>query len=876
MIGETLAHYRVEEKLGAGGMGEVYRAADTKLHRDVAIKVLPPEFSGDPERIARFEREAQVLASLNHPNIAAIYGLEESGDLHYLVLEYVPGETLAGPLPAGEALRIAHQITDALEAAHEKGIMHRDLKPANIKVTPEGKVKVLDFGLAKAFAGDPARQDPSQSPTMSASPTRVGVIMGTAAYMSPEQASARPLDRRTDIWSFGCVLYELLSGRQAFGCQTLSDTLSAVLSREPDWTRLPASAPPGVERLLRRCLQKDPSRRLRDIGDAWSETEQEPVAGPRGAPRWRTALPWALAAMLAAVTIWSLTRAPAPAPRPVATLVMPLAQSLVTSGGGGPLAFSPDGRRLVYIGGSGESHQLFLRELNRLEATPLTGTDGAGHPFFSPDGQWIGFFAQGRLKKISVSGGAALPICDVSDDRGASWGSDGTIVFSPGFNSGLSKVPAAGGSPQVVTKPDFASGEISHRWPHVLPGGKAVLFTIKTAGITSFDDARIAVQRLDSGERRILVEGGTDGRYVPGGHLVYIREGKLLAARFDLARLQVTGPPVAVLDGVMPADTGGIAYFTFSQDGSLAYATGSGALGDSLAWVDRQGASRPLPAPPREYLDLRFSPDGRRLVLAITAPNDDIWTYDLERDSLTRLTFANGNSRFPIWTPDGKRVTYGSEQPGRALNLFWKPADGSGAEERLAESEFRQYPTSWSPDGRVLAFSQRHPKTGGDVWLLSMEDKRAARPLLNSPYNESEARFSPDGRWLAYVSDETGRSEVYVRPFPAGGGKSQVSTDGGAEPVWAPNGRELFYRNGDRVMAVAVAAQPSFSAARPAELFVRKGFSAPPGWESAAYDVAPDGRSFLMIKPSEYRGPRQLSVVLNWFGELKQRASAAR
>ncbi|HYV29550.1 MAG TPA: protein kinase, partial [Candidatus Binatia bacterium] len=693
--------------------------------------------------------------SLNHPNIASIYGLEESGGVRALVMELVEGPTLAeriatrargdsagaglapparaqqaAPLPLDEALGIAKQIAEALEAAHERGIVHRDLKPANIKVTEEGTVKVLDFGLAKAFnpQDSAANLNETNSPTLSMAATQAGVILGTAAYMSPEQARGKPVDKRTDIWSFGCVLYETLTGRQAFAAETVSDTIAAILGRDPDWQALPAETPANIRVLLRRCLQKDFTRRLRDIGDARIEIEEAldpsraiPVIGavlaePRAARR-RRAITWSLAALAAlsiGALVWSLLRATAPPTRPIVRLSVALPPSDRLALGLTPVvALSPDGSRLVYVANHSGAQQLYVRPIDRLEATAIPGTEGAESPFFSPDGQWLGFFAEGKLKKVSLSGGAPLTLCSAPLNRGASWGPDDNIILTLSFGvSGLFQVSAAGGTPKPLTIPDGKKGEGSHRWPEILPGGKAVLFTNWGGG--SFDDARIAVQSLETGERRTLLEGGTYARYVPSGHLVYARARGLLAVPFDLKRLEVTGAPVSILEGVSMSSTGA-AQFSFSGDGSLAYVSGGLGIGErTLLWVDRKGAAQPIPAPSRGYISPRLSPDGQRLAVGIqTTTHSGVWLYDLARGTLTRLA-ETALVPFPFWTPDGKGLTVNLAQQG-PLNLFWMAADGGAVVERLTTSEGFQVPGSWSPNGEVLAFSEMDPTTGWDI-----------------------------------------------------------------------------------------------------------------------------------------------------------------
>ena len=887
MTGQTLLHYNILEKLGAGGMGEVYRAQDTKLGRGVAIKVLPQAFARDPERLARLEREARVLASLNHPNIAAIYGFEQDNGVHYLVLELVPGPTLAqrGRLEVAEALRVAGQIAEAFEAAQEKGVVHRDLKPANVKVTPEGKVKVLDFGLAKAFSDAPSETDPTGSPTVSALATRAGLILGTASYMSPEQARGKPLDKRTDIWSFGCVLYEALTGKQAFGGETVSHIIVAILEREPDWAALPAGVPAKVRELLRRCLQKDLARRLRDIGDARWELEeavpgvlQSPTPVPYSRARLR-ALPWALAGMMAVVAALALWAPwlPPPALPAVKRFVVPVASGdTLPAVRPALLALSPDGQRLVYTAGRAGRSQLFLRPMDQLEASPITGTEDGSGPFFSPDGEWVGFFTRDKLKKVSLRGGAPLVVCDAMSRRGASWGPDNTIVLASGAGP-LMRVSADGGALQPFTTLDTNTGETEHRWPEILPDGKAVVFNIATAADPNASS--IAVRRLDTSEQKLLPEAGLSPRYVPPragsgktGHLVFVRAGSLMAAPFDSGRLELTGRPFLVMQGVAVSFTGS-AHFSISHEGSLVYLPGGPGGGPTLGtgeliWVDRQGAAQPVSRNRQVYAVHSLSPDGRRVAVSIMAGGaTDVWVLDVARDTLTRLTLEGGVNGSPLWTPDGKRVTYYASRQGPP-SLYWRPADGSGPEERLTSPGGSQRPNSWSPDAKVLAFDQDGQGTGRDLWLLPTDSERKPRPFLQTKFDERMARFSPDGRWLAYAANDSGRFEVYVQPFPGPGAKSQVSTDGGDEPVWSRNGRELFYRNGDKILAVYVKTAPAFTAGTPRALFQGQ-YSTFPG--RASYDVSADGRRFLMTRSTEQQSaPAQsLHVVLNWLEARK-------
>jgi eukaryotic-like serine/threonine-protein kinase len=967
--GTKLGQYEIRALIGAGGMGEVYRAHDTKLDRDVAIKVLPEAFARDPERVARFRREAKLLASLNHPNIATIHGLEEADGAHFLVMELVEGETLAEllnqgperqrrvtlsgeaePLPGGrgsdsglaieDALAITTQICDALEHAHERGVIHRDLKPANVKLTSDGNVKVLDFGLAKAFAGDGTAGDSpkpvydSNSPTVSRlpaqlspefSPTIPGTIMGTAAYMSPEQARGKVVDKRTDIWALGCVLYELLTGEGAFyrsdPCRdreqadtfprakgplphgrgsdgaiadaqpdTVQDILARVLKSEPDWTALPAATPPGIRTLLRRCLDKDRARRYHDAADVRIQIEESLAsaalpapasAAVQAQPTWRRALPWATAALLSLLVgaaAWTLKPAPPTAPGLVSRFVitLPAGESLEEGWGLSPLALSPDGTQFVYSATVGGHQQFHLRSMGSLESKPIPGTEAANiNPFFSPDGQWLGFAAGGALKKISISGGEPVTLCDcVPNLRGAAWGPNNTIVFAPSTTSAIWQVSASGGTPQVLTTLDSANGEESHRWPELLPGGNALLFTVGREG--GWADAEIVVQRLDTSERRVLVRGGTYAHYLPTGHLVYLRQGSLMAIPFDLARLDVSGTAVPVLEGISQNPSSGAPRMSISSNGSLAYlpATfGENLDAATLVWVDRKGIVQPLKAPPHPYLFARLSPDGRRVAVGISAPNSNIWVFDNSGESLTRLTFEGSNA-FSVWAAGGSRILYGSHRAG-PRNLFWKASDGSGVEERLTTSRHSQNATSTSPDGKLLTLTELDPDTGGgDIWVLPLEGDRKPQPFLKTPAFEGGATFSPDGRWLAYTSNESGNYEVYVQPFPATGAKWQVSSGGGSLPVWARNGRELFFldNNQRKLLATEISTQPAFSASKPRELFEFQRVTgiAPPSY--AIYDVSPDGERFLVAQHNEPPPePTPIHVVLNWFEELKQK-----
>jgi Tol biopolymer transport system component len=902
--GAKFGPYEVLGPLGAGGMGEVYRAHDPKLKRDVAIKVMPESFARDEERMRRFEREAQVLASLNHPHIAAIYGLEEADGVRALVLELVEGPTLAeriarGPVPLEEAVRIAVQIAHGLEMAHEKAIIHRDLKPANLKLTRDGDVKILDFGLAKALDVESSAVDNTSSPTLSRAATNAGVLLGTAAYMSPEQAKGKPADRRADVWAFGVVLYEMLAGGRAFAGEDVSETLAFVLTREPDWSALPEGLPSWVRGLLGRCLTKDPKKRLQAIGEARiameSATEGAPeatVARPRSAsPLWPALVGVGGLALGVGATLLAIWPRPAPPPSPLVRLSAELGAgaSLVYVLGLRVLALSPDGAELAFVGLKDPRAlpQLYLRRLEELKASPLSGTEGARNPFFSPDGQWIAFFVDGNLKKISVTGGAAITLCEARDDRGGTWGEDGTIIFSQGrgngsSDGGLSRVSSAGGAPEVLTNPDASAGEIGHYWPQVLPGGKAVLYT--TAPVTgTYQDTTIVSQPLPSGPKQILLRGGYHGRYLPSGHLVYMREGTLFAVAFDVGRMQVTGPRAPAVEGVTSSASHGGAQFAASDRGTLAYVPGENRdAAFSIEWVDSAGRMGPLRATPGDYADLRFSPDGHRLALDIRDRDQrDVWVYDWERGALSRLTFDPTNDTRPVWTPDGRRIAFSSERAEKGIrNLYWQRADGTGEAERITVSNNHQWPGSWHPSGKFLAFSEIvRPKSSPDIMILPMEGSEASgwkpgKPtvFLNSPSVQNTPEFSPDGRWLAYMSNESGRFEVYVRPFPGPGGRWQVSTEGGKYPMWSRSHPEIFYSALDQRIMVAPYTLDgnSFRAEKPRR-WSEGLFTGRP--TSFFFDLHPDGKRFALIKATE--GPPEVQpdkvvFILNFFDYLRR------
>jgi serine/threonine-protein kinase len=924
LAGQRIGPYQLALKIGAGGMGEVYRARDTTLNRDVAIKVLLPAVANNPDRLARFSREAQLLAALNHPHIAQIHGLENSGRLYALVMELVEGPTLAdriarGAIPLDEALPLAKQIAEAIEAAHERGIVHRDLKPGNIKIRDDGTVKVLDFGLAKAL--DPTSGtgvDAMTSPAAGAPATAAHVILGSAAYMSPEQARGRPADKRADIWAFGVVVFEMLAGQRLFTGETISDTLASVLTTDPNWRTLPAAVPPSLRRLLRWCLEKDPKRRLQAIGDARVQLDDLLAGVPEDTIATRPPIPrrrmigvgggmFTAGAVIAALFTWALTQ-PAPAKlQPVRfAIVPPAAQPLKIYGGARNLAVSPNGSSLVYTSSVSGENRLMLRAIEQLDAVPVGGITGVNGPFFSPDGRWIGFFSGtlgGELMRVSITGGAPVSVGRTSgNSAGASWGPDDTIVFATvpsGPNAGLLRVPAAGGEPAILTTPDAAHGEVSHLFPSVLPGGRAVLFTITSRG--PVENAQVAVLDLATGQRKALIRGGSQAEYVDPsqgsaqeGYLVYAVAGTLRAVRFDPVKLEVLSDPVVVLESVKTL-WNGAAEFSVSRQGTLVYVPGGGptATTRSLVWVDRQGREEPVGAPPREYLMPRLSPDGTRVAVSIEDQDQDLWIWNLARRTLTRLTDAPGRDWYPVWTPDGRRIVFSSERARDGNSLFWQAADNTGTAEQLTTSlagALGQGPASISSDGTRLIVNVNMPKTGWDLRVLRLNglsgpsvatpspplapSSPPTDPLVHTTATEGRAELSPDGRWLAYQSDESGRNQIWVRPFPnVDGGQWQVSANGGIAPVWARNGRELFYLDGtNAVTSVPIRTAPTFSAGAPTKLFDGR-YVGGPFWRT--YDVSRDGQRFLMIKDSataeQPSTPTSVVVVLNWFEELKRR-----
>ncbi len=922
LIGTTLGHYAIESLLGAGGMGTVYRARDTKLGRGVAIKVLPDEFAFDPERVARFEREAKVLASLNHPHIAALHGMDQADGRTFLIMELVEGETLAerlrrGPLAVEEALRIAGEMAEGLEAAHEIGVVHRDLKPANVKITPDENVKVLDFGLAKAMeAGGPGRArlrgdaasagqaggdaGLTHSPTLSMMATQAGMILGTAAYMSPEQAKGMPADHRADVFSFGVVLYEMLIGRQPFQGETAPEVLASVLIREADVTALPSGLNPRLSDLLRRCLDKNPKRRWQAIGDLRVELEAI-AAAPRALPAvpaagvalqqplWRRAIPIAVAAVVFAVlgggaVAWRMRTPPAPAAIVKFPLILPQDQTLTRAPS---IALSADGARIAYVA----NQQIYLRSMGDMESHPIPGTNlDAFRPFFSPDGQWVGFysFQDSTLKKIAVTGGSAVTLYKASSINiyGASWYGDQIVLADPA--KGIMRVSDAGGEPTVLAEvkpPDVPEG------PQMLDDDTLLFTTTAESGATRWDKGQIVVQSLRSGARKVVFRGGT-GRYVPTGHLVYALGSTLLALPFDVKSREVRGGPVPVVEGVRrgvsPANQSGIAGFAVSASGALVYVPGGAAdasVPRTLTLVDRSGKAEPLALPAQPYQHPRISPDGQQLVVATDDGKDAVvWVADLRTGgTLRRLTFGGRNLN-PIWTPDSRSITFQSDREGDRGSIFQQLADGSRAAERLTKAEqgTAHAPESWSPDGKTLTLRIGSPATTS-VWTMAAGDKAPKRFDETITANHFNSSFSPDGRWLAYTSTELNAvPRVFVQPFPRTGAKYQLptDTDRGASPRWSSDGRQIFYDGGTsgRVMVLDVGTAPSFTFGRSTPIQT-PGIDKPSSnWRP--YDVTPDGKKLLVvtIPQSDARGaaPRtEINVVLNWLEELKARVPTA-
>jgi len=905
--GARLGHYEITAKLGEGGMGEVWRAKDSQLGREVALKVLPDEFTADAERAARFEREAKVLASLNHPNIAQIYGLEASGDRRALVMELVEGPTLAdrlqqGALPLDEALAVARQIAEALEEAHEKGIVHRDLKPQNVKASVAGKVKVLDFGLAKAMdpqgsaSGAPSASRLAASPTLTLGATVQGMILGTAAYMAPEQARGTGVDARADIWAFGVVLYEMLTGRTTFAAETVPDTLAAVLTREIDWGALPATTPPAIRRLLRRCLERKPKNRLHHIADARivldeviagvSEPAAVPIAAspPAAAAKPRAAWLWpvvAAAMLVVGLVAGRLLLAPdgdGAAGELEVALALPAGWAPSTTDVV-ELAISPDGRRqaVTVLDGEGES-RLLLRDLDQAEPRLLPGTEGARSPFFSPDGESLGYLVGSELRRLALAGGTALRVAEIAtavSSRGVAWGRDGYIYFLPNTALGVQRVRENGGTVEAVTQLDATRNERTHRWPAVLPDASAVIFTSDTSATTEYyDDARIEAVRLASGERTVLVEGSSQARFLPPDRLVYARQGTLFAVAFDPRRLVTSGPPVVVAQNVATDVSSGAVHFAVSERGDLAWVPGEVAGGVvELVWVRPDGAEQATGLRAGQYTQLALSPDGGRVAVADAAGSSlSIWVGDLARRSLSRLTFE-GAASDPVWSADGQRLVHLSVPTATASpTIVWKPADGSSAAEDLYGTGSQSFPTSFSPDGKWLLVERQVTGSQADLWLVPVDGKSQPRAFFESPFDELHAEFSPDGRWVAYCSMESGQPEIYLRPFPSGAGKWQVSTAGGFEPHWSGDGKTLHFRGLTGIFRVALELAGGVRLGQP-ELLTS---TVARGTIGKTYDVAPDGSVLLARRPAANLRSQQVNLSLGWRAKVERLLSPKR
>ena len=935
--GNRLGHYLISTPLGAGGMGEVYRARDSRLDREVAIKVLPEDLAADPERLARFDREAKVLASLNHPNIAHLYGLEtspvipseaesrvegparlaslsqgkpgrESGvstsshhpdpspqgagvplaqdasrAVTFLVMELVEGEDLEqridkGPIPIKEATGIGRQIAEGLEAAHTKGVVHRDLKPGNIRISADGTVKILDFGLAKAWEPPPDDRDLDESPTITADMTRAGTLLGTAPYMSPEQARGQVVDRRADIWAFGCVLYEMLTGRRAFVGGTATEILARILERDPEWEALPADVPTPLRRLVERCLEKDPKRRLRDAGDlalALEDVDLEPPPAavfdntPHVNPAKMMA-PWLVAAVAAAAAIIAWIGRPPPA-QPEAAPTLRFSQSSpapldISQVGhsGSAVAISPDGHVVVWVGVTEAGTQLFSRLLDEDETHPIAHTEEALSPFFSPDGEWIGFWANGRLQKVSVRGGVPQTICETSHVHGASWG-DGIIVMGAVGDGTLWRVNPGGGPVERVEEADGRI--IQGEYPKLLPDSRAVL--VSQQGRNTVD-----LLSLDTGEVTTIVSEGSNARYLRSGHLVWTHQDNLLAAPFDLSTRMITGEAHTVIEGVLTeAYVGMLSHYAVSDEGTLVYLPGTiDQAGARPTWVTLDGATEALPIPADTYLSPRISPDGLRLLLSRQSKTRTIWLAEPGRGVMRPITDDGGNDYWAIWTPDGTKMIFNSGRPETAANLWVQSIDHSSSPTRLTTAPMHQPPADITRDGRIVVFGSAIAATDDvDIHLLHLDGEPTTAPLLETDADEVQPKLSPDDRWLAYASDLTGRFEVYVQRFPDLGSTVRVSPNGGQEPLWSPSGDRLYYRslNGRQTFAVEVVSGDPLQFGQENLLFESRLISPGIRW-GRKWDLHPDGDRFLMLQAESSQSAEEIRVVVNWFTELER------
>jgi serine/threonine-protein kinase len=893
MTGKTVSHYKILEKLGEGGMGVVYKAEDTKLKRTVALKFLTPQALGGEEEKSRFVHEAQAAASLNHPNICTVYEIDESEGQTFIAMEYVDGRSLkakieSGPLKLSEATDIAVRIAQGLKEAHERGIVHRDIKPANIMLTGTGEPKIMDFGLAKS-------RDRTQV-------TKAGTTLGTVAYMSPEQARGERVDRRTDIWSLGVLLYEMISGRLPFKGDYEPAVVYSILNEEPEpLTAVRTGVPVELERVTAKLLAKDSAARYQHVdevpvdlgridlsgssismlgastpGGNAAGASADPAAGrrrvaPEGTYARSRVVPWSLAlvlmgaaAIVGGLTVGFLMRTPPAREHPPARFAMTFPETVPLDLEYPVVCVSPDGRRLIYVGDTGPTTQLFLRELDDISVKALPGTKDADEAFFSPDGNWIGFFAGGELKKLYLDGGKPITLCKAQEGAGGSWGPDDTIFFSPAWSEGIWSISAEGGDPVEVTMPGQGSEGYGHWWPEVLPGGDAVLFTKWN---TTINDSEVALLSRKTGDWRTLVKGGTYGRYSPTGHLLYAQSGALVAVPFDPEKLEVGRERVPVLEDLKHDPSSGHAAYSLSCNGVLAYVPGSEWLAQRrLVWVDREGETAPLPLSPGAYQEPRLSPDGLRLAFSKTEGGvTNLWMYEFSSGAARQLTFDSYNVG-PVWTPDGEGLTFTSSRLG-PYSIFQMPSDRSAPEEVLIAESIDRAAMCWGPEGEVLLFTAIDPNTGTDIWCFSTKGENGARPLLTEDFDEYDPVFHPKGKWFAYASNESGRREVSVRPFPGLGAAIPISTGGGRNPLWSRDGGELFYHDGDRVMAVEVETEPEFSAGPPRVLF--RGEYYVERSVGAGYDVSADGR-FLMVENPEGEASDRLVVHLNWFEELNR------
>jgi serine/threonine protein kinase len=886
--GRHLGQFRVEALLGSGGMGDVYRAQDTKLERAVAIKVLPEEFARDPRRLARFEREAKILASLSHPHIAHIHGLEEAEGVHALVMELVDGETLAQRLSRGrivteEALPLARQIAQALEAAHDKGIVHRDLKPANVMITHDEVVKVLDFGIAKLRAADAGDGEAAGPKTIDAPAapafevTRDGALVGTAPYVSPEQARGKGVDERSDVWAFGCVLFEMLTGRPAFAGDTVADTIAATNRRDPDWAALPADTPPEVQRLLRRCLQKDPKRRLHHMADARIELEDAsvmPVEGS-GPPTGRSVL---TPALLVAVTLgvggvlgWfvkSVVSSDGQSAGAAQVGRSEIRLDLATTSTSDPfsLAISPDGRSIVFESGAGGRSRLSLRTLDAGSERPLAGTDGARFPFWSPDSRSVGFFADGWLKRMDIDSGVVQPLAIAAVGMGGSWNSDGTILFAPNGSDSIFRIRATGGAPAAVTRLELGD-QRSHRFPQFLPDGRYFLYYVTgTPGTRG-----VYVGDLSGSSSVRLLDADAAAVHAPPGHVVFVRQNTLFAQPFDAATRAVAGEPVRVAESVTTEPAYFVAALSASPAGPIVYRTGSGIPRRQFIWVDRSGRESGRVGDPNDVSSVNpeLSPNGDRVALyRRVGGNADVWLLDTKRGVLSRFTFDAATDASPVWSPDGSRIVFQTNRSG-AFDLYLKPTTGTGGETVLLATKQTKSAADWSADGRYLLYRTVDPTTGFDIWALPFDGDRQPFPVVRTPFEERDGQFSPDGNWIVYQSNESGRMEIYVQPFPRSDSKLQISRNGGGQARWRRDGKELFYVALDgQLMSVPLALRSGVlvEAGAPVPLFATNVGGAVQGIERQQYMVSADGQRFLMNTVIE-AATAPITVLLNWKAE---------